>query len=111
MGGGARSFACLVAAYGIGWAGESLARGSEARGAAVRAALLAAPVALPAYVDYHQLRLFAAPDTRTLARAWVESEAENPAVVAAERYSIPGLPEKVVYDLDALSEISRVLCP
>jgi 4-amino-4-deoxy-L-arabinose transferase-like glycosyltransferase len=91
-------FVCIVAAYGIVWVGESLAHAAPA----VAAALLAVTLALPAFVVFHDLRLLAAPDTRTLAWQWLQSTARNRDEVAAERYSIPADATPLEYDAQAL---------
>jgi 4-amino-4-deoxy-L-arabinose transferase-like glycosyltransferase len=91
-------FVCLVAAYGIVWTGECVARHSRA----VVAVLLAATLALPAFIVFHDLRLLGASDTRTLAWEWLRSTVGNPAEVAAERYSIPADATALEYDAEAL---------
>ncbi len=94
--------AAIVAARGA----LALARGR----AAAAVALVVLACALPAFLDLHRLRLFTAPDTRTLARAWVDETVD--ARIAVEWKSIPTGPlplaraeaVPVVYDLDDLRD-------
>lgn len=102
--------AAIVAARGAHALAGALT-GALARGrVTVAVALAALACTLPAFLDVHRLRLFTAPDTRTLARTWVDETVDGR--IAVEWKSIPTGPlplaraeaVPVVYDLDDLRD-------
>jgi hypothetical protein len=107
--------ACLVAAYSLVAVATAVPARLGKLTVPLAIVLLVVTTALPAYLIVHRLRLFSAPDTRTLAWGWVAESfggLGDPRRISIERHSIPLAQRQIdhvtatplVYDLARLEE-------